>query len=431
MRVDIQLPTTNPQGRTFLTWVPVKATARLSDASGTSNDPPLVTLRNGGASGGGIVAFDTVRSDAGGSQIQLRLPVDGSPVEFWVAGEFKHPSSEYGDAAIEAAAAGVPVGRRELMVRIRKNAVKLSGAERDRFLSALGQLNNAGRGVFQGFRDAHVLETLGESHRFPGFPPWHRAYMLDLERALQDIDSSVTLPYWRFDEPAAALFDMAFLGMPPEDPDAGDSIEFPHGHPLEFWRTDETSDAIDRRPLFDINVAPPRRRLGQPNVISQDDTMALGTQYDQFRRMERAPHGPAHTSFAGPINDPPTAPKDPLFFLLHANVDRLWAFWQWFNRRTDAAHLETYSTNGAPPGRPGLIGHNLDDTLWPWNQSRTPPRPDFAPPRGEFPASPLTSRPGAQPKIRDMIDWQGVHGGDPLGFDYDDVPFELHAGAVA
>ena len=255
MRVDIQIPTTDPQGRTFLTWVPVKATARLADTSGASN-LARVTVQNGGANGGGRIAFDTVRSDAGAPQLELQLPTDGTPVEFWVAGEFQHPSSAYGDAAIDVMASGAPVGRSELMVRIRKNAIKLSNAERDRFLLALGKLNDSGQGTFQGFRDTHVRDSLGEAHGFPGFPAWHRAYILDLERSLQDIDSSVALPYWRFDEPATALFDMAFLGMPPANPAQGDTIQFPHGHPLEFWKTD-TLDAIDRRPLFNINVAPP------------------------------------------------------------------------------------------------------------------------------------------------------------------------------
>jgi len=41
--------------------------------------------------------------------------------------------------------------------------------------------------------------------------------------------------------------------------------------------------------------------------------------------IEIDPHGYAHTSFGGWISSVPTAAKDPLFFMLHANVDRLWA----------------------------------------------------------------------------------------------------------
>lgn len=431
MRVDIALPTTDSQGQTFLTWTPVQATVRLADPSDAPN-PAVVTLQNGGSDDGGRLVFDAQRGDAGASQIQLQLPRDGTPVTFWVAGEFQHPSSAYGDAAIDALIAGAAVGHRELMVRIRKNAATLSAAERDRFLVAMGKLNDAGHGIFQGFRDTHVAQSIDEAHGFPAFPAWHRAYLLDLERSLQAIDAAVALPYWRFDEPAPSLFDAAFLGMPPDDPAQGDTIVFPHGHPLEFWKTDD-SPSIDRRPLFDITGPPPQSLDdGTQWVISQNDTIALGTEYADFRSLEFAPHGNAHVSFRGPISSVPTAARDPLFFLLHANVDRLWAFWQWLNHRTDPADAATYSLGGSLAGpRPGLIGHNLDDTMWPWNGSRTPPRPTFPPPRGAFSKSPLGDRPGPQPKVRDMIDYQGIGGGEALGFDYDDVPFELPAGAVA
>lgn len=425
MRVEITVPTTDAQDRTFLTWAPVKGSARLADAAGAA-DPVAVTLRNGGAAGGGRVVFDKQRSDAGTPELRLQLPINGAAVEFWVAGEFQHPSSDYGDAAIEAVVAGNPVGRRELMVRIRKNAVKLSSAERDRFLTAMGKLNDAGQGVFQSFRETHVRPSVSEAHGFPAFPPWHRAYLLDLERTLQGIDARVALPYWRFDEPAPALFAPEFLGMPPADPAQGDVIVFPHGHGLEFWKTDG-SDSIERRPRYNIANPPPQSVQGRDWVISQDATMALGTEYADFRDMEFAPHGNAHSSFRGPINSVPIAAKDPLFFLLHANVDRLWAFWQWFNHRTDVSDTATYSLGGSLAGpRPGLLGHNLSDTMWPWNGSTTPPRPTFPPPRGAFPGSPVVGRPGSQPTVRDMIDYQGVQGADTLGFDYDDVPFELH-----
>lgn len=349
MAVQISVDATDTSDQTFLGWVPVTAHASLTGTG--AQGPTAITLRNAGAAGGGRVVFDTTRSDAGTSELKLSLPADGSKVQFWVAGEFQNPSLAYGDAAIEAVdSTGQSLGRRALMVRIRKDAVKLSAAERDRFLVAIGKLNDAGHGPFKAFRQMHVSQSISEAHGFPGFPPWHRAYLLDLERELQQIDSSVALPYWRFDQPAPALFAAQFLGMPPTNPAQGDVIQFPHGHPLEFWKTDG-SDPIQRRPRYNIANAPPQTMQGQPNVISQTATLALGNQYASFRRMERAPHGPAHTSFQGPINSVPTAAKDPLFFLLHANVDRLWAFWQWLNRRTDTHDAATYSLSGATGSR--------------------------------------------------------------------------------
>ncbi len=99
-----------------------------------------------------------------------------------------------------------------LMVRIRKDAETLTTAERDRFLSALARLNDRGAGLFRDFRATHTDDTSDEAHGNEGFMPWHRGYLLDLERELQNLDPSVTLPYWRFDRPAPKLFTQAFIG---------------------------------------------------------------------------------------------------------------------------------------------------------------------------------------------------------------------------
>lgn len=68
--------------------------------------------------------------------------------------------------------------------------------------------------------------------------------------------------------------------------------------------------------------------------------------------------------------------------------------------------------------------------MWPWNGisgdgTVANPRPRGTPPRTHFPASSAVFRPGSTPRVRDMIDYQGVHETDSLGFDYDDVPFEI------
>jgi tyrosinase len=122
-----------------------------------------------------------------------------------------------------------------------------------------------------------------------------------------------------------------------------------------------------------------------------------------------------------------------LFFLLHANVDRLWAKWQWLKHRFDLTNIDAYSFLGSA-GDPNStrIGHNLMDTMWPWNQitgdlSMQNPRPPTAP-GGNFPASKIINFPGLTPAVKDMIDYQGgLNHASRLGFDYDDVPFEFDA----
>jgi tyrosinase len=252
----------------------------------------------------------------------------------------------------------------------------------------------------------HTNVSSPQAHGAPGFLPWHRAYLLDLERELQAIDPSIALHYWRFDRPAPNIFTRDFLGVS----DNVGTVQFSPNNPLQFWVTDGVP-GINRRPFFNTNSAPPGLR-------TEAQTIALGTAYPAFRTMEGNPHGSAHVSFGGSISSIGTAARDPLFFLLHCNVDRLWAKWQRQNNRFNPAQAASYDSSGGNP-----IGHNLPDTMWPWNGITGPPRPPTAP-GGPMASSPIVSAPGLSPRVRDSLDFQGkVNAASNLGFDYDDVPF--------
>jgi tyrosinase len=133
--------------------------------------------------------------------------------------------------------------------------------------------------------------------------------------------------------------------------------------------------------------------------------------------MEGNPHGWAHTSFGGYIFDPATAPRDPLFFLLHCNVDRLWAKWQRKYGRFNPATAASYDSSST------RVGHRLPDTMWPWNGVTGGTRPPTAP-GGPMAASPSVSAPGPAPRVQDCLDYQGnVNAVSRMGFDYDDAQF--------
>jgi tyrosinase len=410
MNVEIRIPGADALGRVFLTWTPVAATARVVNPVGTG--PVRTTLRNAGS--GGRVRFATTRTHLGTPTLALSLPIDGTPVRFFVAGEFGRPSVSLGDAVIQARRTGTTtvLGRKPATVRVRKNAQTLSPAERDRFVAAFGTLNGGGAGRFRDFRDMHVFAATAEAHGNVGFLPWHRAYLLDLERELQAIDPSVALPYWRFDQAAPNVFTREFMGVS----NAAGTVEFAAGHPFNTWRTDGAL-GISRQPFFATGSAPPGLR-------TETQTLALGgaapnALYAGFAIMEGNPHGSAHTRFGGFISAIPSAARDPLFFMLHANVDRLWAKWQWVHRRTSPDEARAFA-----PAVPDRIGHRIPDTMWPWNGIMGAPRPATAP-GGTFPPSRSTTRPGLKPKVGATIDYQAVGGGPPLAFAYDDVPFEL------
>jgi tyrosinase len=406
MNVELQIhDSTSPDAR-FLGWVPSPCRIRVTDPSGTTGPSVNLQITGNTAAGGGQVVLRTGTTGAFATKITVAVPTNGATVPFFAAGRFGQPSSSNGDVSIEVSDRANLLISVPVMVRIRKNANLLSTAERDRFVSAFGKLNDQGKGRFRDFRDMHVAVSLSQAHGAPGFLPWHRSYLLDLERDLQAIDQSVSLPYWRFDQPAPNIFTADFFGTA----DQNGTVQFSATNPLQFWRTDGQLGVI-RRPKFPTSTAP-------PNLLNEAQTLALGGTFKSFRQMEGNPHGSAHVSFVGSIDNPATAPKDPLFFLLHCNVDRLWAKWQRKFARFDLAVPASFDEIAT--SRPG---HKLSDTMWPWNGVTGHTRPPTAP-GGPMSASPCVTAPGPQPRVEDMLDYQGeIASGSELGFDYDDALF--------
>src|SRR5262245_29836235 len=409
MIAEVQINnSTNPKAR-YVSWAPSPCRVRLSNPTGARGLLVNVTLSSVSTARGGVIQFRKAPNAVPSATLAVQLPINGGSVPFYVSGRFGRPSLSDADVRIEVRAGTTLIGKTTLMVRVRKNANRLSAAERDRFVAAFAQLNNQGAGRFADFRNMHTSVSSPQAHGFPGFLPWHRAYLLDLERELQAIDPSVALPYWRFDQPAPKLFTVDFFGV--SGPNG--TVQFSNINPLQFWVTDGVQ-GINRGPRNNWN---PATQPG-PTVITEAQTLALGTQYPAFSVMEGNPHGTAHTRWDGFIRQIGTAAKDPLFFLLHCNVDRLWAKWQRQNGRFNPAQAASFDSN---PGNP--IGHNLVDTMWPWNGITGFPRPPTAP-GGAMASSPCVSAPGPQPRVRDCLDYQGsVSAVSRIGFDYDDVRY--------
>jgi len=52
------------------------------------------------------------------------------------------------------------------------------------------------------------------------------------------------------------------------------------------------------------------------------------------RSLELGSHAAVHIAIGGTMNSP-SSPADPIFFLHHANLDRIWSEWQVKNRRSN------------------------------------------------------------------------------------------------
>lgn len=151
-------------------------------------------------------------------------------------------------------------------------------------------------------------------HGAPGFFTWHRAEIWAFEQALQSVDCNVMLPYWDWSTGPST-------GIPPacQQPTyvnrSGTTVPNPlYSGPRNAGGMTTRSASVGTT-AFDDLAASVQAALTEPSLTS-------------FQSLINGPHGSVHGRVGGDMCCVPTASYDPIFFLHHANVDRIWARWQ-------------------------------------------------------------------------------------------------------
>ena len=257
----------------------------------------------------------------------------------------------------------------EEVTKPRKNAATATPTERAAYVQAI--INAATQASFK-FPDAvsywHKQEEVHRDgptnrHGSPAFLPWHREFINRYEALLQETNPLVKLLYWDWTtDPANStggfnFFTPTFMGASGRGT-GGVSIGAPFMPTLGGPTVIRNGDA----------GAPP----------ASSDASIIGTSmtdYPTFASvLENVPnHNSAHgyiggsnpSSVRGDISFISTAAQDPFFFLLHANVDRLWAQWQ--RNLATLGRLDPATTYGALSSN-----GNITTSMGPWNGSNSP-----------------------------------------------------------
>jgi tyrosinase len=404
-------------------------------------------------------------------------------VPFVIAGKFGTPSTNDKDTIIEAhlnTVGGPVIGTKALMVRVRKNANNLTASERARFLFAWQKFRNKVGDNYIQFQEMHRLATMAgdEAHMQPAFLSWHRTLLLHVERELQKLEPSVALHYWNWDAAAPNVFTQDFMGAPGSGGFVAEPV-FAPSNPLNGWNTDlPFSGGELRRNTSDHTLDPggamkPLDDLVDPSLVAWTDYgpttpgfFAVNSFSDD---VEKFSHNPAHgwPCAGGNVTNPNRSASDPLFYLLHSQIDREWAYWQQKHNRFGVVSAGAltfpapahYDNNGNW-NTPGNVadadfrqkGSFLLDGLWPWDGTTDGPTstPEWRPPNqagGPGDVSPVVNIPASTPLIpttafpasvrrnlwpsvatiprnADMIDYLGKFlPQNGLGMCYDDVPY--------
>ncbi|OBF41261.1 hypothetical protein A5719_13275 [Mycolicibacterium peregrinum] len=182
------------------------------------------------------------------------------------------------------------------------------------------------------------------------FLPWHRMYLQWFERivtsAIQELDDvdeqtklTWALPYWNYssDDPDRRRLPQAFLDTTLPDGVTPNPLWVP-GRNLNDGSSLPASDVDLTSALAPVDFAGFGGFAGGRTGFShagEDPGAAMGP-------LEGTPHGAVHVGVGGLMGSFNTAALDPIFWLHHANIDRIWEIWRTMPDRantTEAAWL--------------------------------------------------------------------------------------------
>jgi tyrosinase len=241
--------------------------------------------------------------------------------------------------------------------------------------------------------EQYLLRTYEMAHRSPAFLPWHRVHLRLFEKDLQFADKQlgndgkITLPYWNWihdtdwDETSkSSVWHKENFGGFTDT--AEGTITGDHFSPASGWQlfsvtrtllTGAAAGELRRRRISQrtapggafVTVTAAKPVVNNPLFIDES-TIGNGhgggggggggnKQFAGF--LEHDMHDIVHIVVGGDgqMSDRILSPQDPVFWLFHCNLDRIWSRWQWFYDKA-----VQYPRFGMLPGR------RRNDPMQPW-----------------------------------------------------------------
>jgi hypothetical protein len=222
---------------------------------------------------------------------------------------------------------------------VRRDITSVSNAERSRLLNAILAIHERyySDGVSWWFKQDHVHQAT-HVHDEPSFLPWHRELTNRFEALLQEIDPGVALHYWDWTtdpRTSGTIFTPAFMGS--SEGEVGPPFQHFYNGGQDAGSRGQTRNPADPPRILQRAVPawgpkdspnPDYRVVDDWQTITTGDGNPQEAQFGAFRVFLKAIHGRAHCWIGGNIGDAHSSFEDPFVFLLHSNVDRLWAGWQ-------------------------------------------------------------------------------------------------------
>jgi len=203
----------------------------------------------------------------------------------------------------------------------RKDQSTLCDTDKARYICAFEMINNDG--TLGKLVDIH--NEMHMQHTNARLLPWHRVFLHLFEEALHAYHPDVCVPYWNWTQQAEQHFPDWLVGV------------------LPTVKTPTRTITVTRAPGSSQQLA---------SIVAGTNAAMAKTTYDTFAAPINGIHGGVHIWVGGTMSDVRVSPADPVFWLHHANLDRLW--WSWYNDPAAGNHQN-----------PALAG--ADAVMDPWS----------------------------------------------------------------
>jgi tyrosinase len=180
----------------------------------------------------------------------------------------------------------------------RKDQAAMTETERSRYICAFNMINIDG--TLGQLVDTHA--EMHMQHSNARLLPWHRIFLYLFEEALHNYHPDVCVPYWDWTKPEEQQFPNWLIGILP-------TVQTP-ARTINVIRSPGTGGSL-------------------ASIAGATPTAMSKTTYDEFSPIINGIHGSVHIWVGGTMSDASVSPADPVFWLHHANLDRLW--WDWYN----------------------------------------------------------------------------------------------------
>ncbi|KAG8791499.1 hypothetical protein FRC12_009030 [Ceratobasidium sp. 428] len=212
------------------------------------------------------------------------------------------------------------------------------------------------------------------------FLPWHRWYLHWLEKALKDeCGFQGTLPFWDWSRDtkngieaspvfnSSKIYGLGTLGSNATNytvTDGAFGTVF-RAYPTPHVVTRQYNAYPFKKQVFPFEFSKPDMPATDsftPEALQKVVKGSRGNYTDFAYNIDgvraQGMHNAAHLMMGGDLANPLVSPNDPMFYMHHANLDRIWALWQNYNWQNKNAYgggltqnLPEYDTYpvGAPP----------------------------------------------------------------------------------